>query len=75
MGCCEWAAGVGWYEMVGCERVVQSFALSAYPAGYSVVSDLSGSLLVIAFVMWAFRFWVLLVPQGLAVGAACGVAC
>ena len=75
MGCCEWAVGVGWYEMVGCERVVQPLALSAYPAGYSVVSDLSGSLLVIAFVMWAFRFRVLLVPQGLAVGAACGVAC
>jgi hypothetical protein len=61
--------------MVGCEWVVGFLALSAYPAGYGVISDLFGSLAVIAFVMWAFRFWVLLVPQGLAVGAACGVAC
>jgi hypothetical protein len=48
--------------MIGCEWVVGSFAFSAYPAGYGGVSDLFGSLLVIAFVVEAFRFGVLSVP-------------
>ena len=48
--------------MVGCEWVVGSFAFATYPAGDSGVSDLFGSLLVIAFVVEAFRFRVLSVP-------------
>jgi len=60
--------------MIGCEWVIDSFAFSAYPAGYGGVSDLFGSLAVIAFVVESFRFWVLSVPQCLTVSAACGVA-
>jgi hypothetical protein len=48
--------------VICCEWVVRSFAFSAYPAGYGGVSDLFGSLTVIAFVVKAFRFRVLSVP-------------
>ena len=61
--------------MVCCEWVVRFLAFATYPAGYCVVSDLFGSPSIVAFVVEAFRFRVLFVPQGLAVGASCGVAC
>lgn len=61
--------------MVCGERVVWFLALSAYPAGDCVVSDLFGSLFVVAFVVGSFWFRVLLIPECLASGAACGVAC
>ena len=60
--------------MVCCERVIRFLAFSAYPAGDSGVSDLFRSLLVVAFVVEAFRFGVLSVPKCLTVRAACGVA-
>lgn len=59
--------------MVCCEWVVRFLAFSAYPAGYGVVSDLFGSLLVVAFVVGSVWFGVLLIPDGLAACAACGV--
>jgi hypothetical protein len=48
--------------MVCCEWVVRFLAFATYPAGDSGVSDLFGSLSIVAFVVEAFRFWVLLVP-------------
>jgi len=75
MCCRQWAVGVGWYEVVGCKRVIGAFAFAAYPAGDSVVSDLLGSLSIVAFVMGSVWFGVLLIPQRLASGAACGVGC
>jgi len=62
VGCCERAVRVCWYEVVCCEWVVGSFGFSAYPAGYGGVSDLFGSLAVIALIVEAFRFGVLSVP-------------
>ena len=59
--------------MVCGERVVWFLALSAYPAGDCVVSDLFGSLFVVAFVVGSVWFGVLLIPDGLAACAACGV--
>jgi len=75
MRCCEWAVGVCWYKVVCCEWVIGSFAFATYPAGDSGVSDLFGSLLVIAFVVRSVWFRVLLIPKCLASCAACGVAC
>ena len=75
MGCSQWAVGVGWYEVVGCKRVIGAIAFAAYPAGDSVVSDLLGSLSIVAFVMGSVWFGVLLIPEGLAACAACGVGC
>jgi hypothetical protein len=48
--------------MVCCEWVVRFLAFATYPAGDSGVSNLFGSLSIVAFVVEAFRFWVLLVP-------------
>jgi hypothetical protein len=48
--------------VVCCEWVVGFLAFATYPAGDSGVSDLFGSLLVVAFVVEAFRFRVLSVP-------------
>ena len=61
--------------MIGCEWVVRFLAFSTYPAGNSVVSDLFGSFLVVAFVVGSVWFGVLLMPDGLAACAACGVGC
>jgi hypothetical protein len=61
--------------VVCCEWVVGFLAFSAYPAGYGVVSDLFGSFLVVAFVVGSVWFGVLLMPDGLAACAACGVGC
>jgi hypothetical protein len=48
--------------VIGCEWVIRFVAFATYPAGNGVVSDLFGSLLVVAFVVEAFRFRVLSVP-------------
>lgn len=61
--------------MVGCERVIGAFAFAAYPAGYGVVSDLFGSLSIVALVVGSVWFGVLLIPDGLTSCAACGVCC
>jgi len=61
--------------VIGCEWVVGFLAFATYPAGDSGVSDLFGSLSIVAFVVEAFRFWVLSVPKCLTVRASCDVAC
>jgi hypothetical protein len=61
--------------VISSKWVVRFLAFSAYPAGNSRVSDLFGSLLVVAFVVRSVWFGVLLMPDGLASSAACGVGC
>ena len=69
MGCSQRAVRVCRYQMVGCEWVIRSFALSTYPAGYGCVSYLFGTLSVSPFVMFSGQV-ALLIPLGLASVAA-----
>jgi hypothetical protein len=48
--------------VISSEWVVGFLAFATYPAGDGGVSDLFRSLLVVAFVVEAFRFGVLSVP-------------
>jgi len=57
--------------VICCEWVVDSFAFATYPAGNSVVSDLFCSFAVVALIVQAFWFWVLLIPKFLAEFASC----
>jgi hypothetical protein len=59
--------------VIGSEWVVGFLAFATYPAGNSVVSDLFGSLSIIAFVVRSVRFGVLFIPKGLTSCASCGV--
>ena len=61
--------------MIGCEWVVRFLCFATYPASNGCFSYLFRSSFVVAFVVRSVRFWVLFVPECLAVGASGGVAC
>ena len=74
MGCCQWAVGVGWYQVIGCEWVLcSSVAFSTDPAVGCCVSHDLCSAFVCACVVWALWLGVRPVPFGCAGFAACAV--